>query len=272
MNYTMADFLAADISVTEIDNIWYGQTAHWQRNAAPREMEGLLFFFSGGNHYNFGDFSFDARAGQIVRLPAGIPYGGDSITDERLQFICIDFYTARPGDFLHFPMPFAYTPADADSVVRQMRALHEKWHAHALCGKLACKAELMQLLARLAAEYAAAALHCDNRCRILRITEFIRQNAPRHDFRMAEAAEHFFLSEAQLRRVFAAELGMSPSAYLTETRMELAKSLLSDPRELSVREIAEACGYTSVYYFSAVFREQIGCSPSEHRKKSRLLL
>ena len=272
MNYTAADFLAADISITEIVRIWHGHADHWQRYTAPREIEGLLFFFTGGNHYDFGDFSCDARAGQVVRLPAGIPYGGECLDGERLQFLCVDFKTAAPGEFLRFPMPFSYTPHDADSVMREMNGLFERWHAHTLCGRLACKAELTGLLAKLAAEYAAASLRGAGRSRILRITEYIRQNAPRHDFRMAEAAEHFFLSEAHLRRVFAAELGISPSAYLTGVRIELAKELLSDPRELSVREVAEACGYTSVYYFSGVFREQTGTSPSEFRKKGRLLL
>lgn len=61
------------------------------------------------------------------------------------------------------------------------------------------------------------------------------------------------------------ETGMTFSEALNTTRMEHAREMLSDTR-LSVGDISEKIGYSSLRYFSDVFRKYEGLSPSEYRK------
>ena len=62
-------------------------------------------------------------------------------------------------------------------------------------------------------------------------------------------------------------MGMSPDAYLIQTRMDRAKSLLQD-EELSVQEVAYLCGYDDPLYFSRAFSRLYGLSPSRFQQQS----
>lgn len=58
--------------------------------------------------------------------------------------------------------------------------------------------------------------------------------------------------------------GLTPINYLTEIRIRRAKELLRSG--ISVAEVAEKVGYFDNFYFSRVFKKQIGMSPSEYKK------
>ena len=68
-----------------------------------------------------------------------------------------------------------------------------------------------------------------------------------------------------VRRCFKEETGMTPYAYLTHLRMDLAKRLLSHSGNSSVKDIAIQCGYADQYYFSRVFSKSAGRSPIKYR-------
>ncbi len=59
-------------------------------------------------------------------------------------------------------------------------------------------------------------------------------------------------------------MGVSFKKHLTDVRMKHAKALLVNPT-LKVHQIAEQVGYTNGDYFSKIFKEQTGNSPSEYR-------
>ncbi len=66
------------------------------------------------------------------------------------------------------------------------------------------------------------------------------------------------------RKLFRAELGISPHRYRIRRRLDAACALLNRP-ELSIGEIAVRLGYASQYEFSAQFKRYMGCPPSNYR-------
>ena len=66
--------------------------------------------------------------------------------------------------------------------------------------------------------------------------------------------------------VFRKRLHQSPVAYLTDYRLERGAELLHGTA-LPVIEIALQCGFSSPSYFAEVFRQKMGCAPSEYRKR-----
>lgn len=70
-------------------------------------------------------------------------------------------------------------------------------------------------------------------------------------------------SARQLQRLFRTHLGLRPIQYLTELRLNQALILLAQT-ELTVQEVALACGYNSLGTFTKVFRERFGVSPSRY--------
>ena len=78
-----------------------------------------------------------------------------------------------------------------------------------------------------------------------------------------------FISASSLQRAFMKHLEMSPKQYLIRLRMNRALELLAK-NELSVKEIAFACGFKDEKYFSRAFKKRYGHSPS--RLKNNMII
>lgn len=72
------------------------------------------------------------------------------------------------------------------------------------------------------------------------------------------------MSPRQLERLFARHLGRTPKRYYMELRLERAHHLLVQT-QLSVIEIALACGFASAAHFSKCYRGQYGRTPYRQR-------
>ena len=90
----------------------------------------------------------------------------------------------------------------------------------------------------------------------------------RSDLSIEEIADRLAVSSSHLSRLFSAELGQPPSAYLTDVRIRHATELL-EQGDLSIKEIAAQCGYRDPNYFSRAFRTATGQSPSDFSRTRR---
>jgi AraC family transcriptional regulator of arabinose operon len=77
---------------------------------------------------------------------------------------------------------------------------------------------------------------------------------------VADIAAHVGLSPSHLSALFARHLGLPPNACLIETRLREAKVLLA--RGESVKRTARAVGFNSQHYFSRLFHQRTGLSPT----------
>lgn len=80
-----------------------------------------------------------------------------------------------------------------------------------------------------------------------------------------DLARRLGISDRHLRRIFAAEHGVSPLQYLQTRRLLLAKQLLADSA-LPITEVAAAAGFRSLRRFNAAFVEQYRLQPSALRR------
>jgi AraC-like DNA-binding protein/quercetin dioxygenase-like cupin family protein len=74
------------------------------------------------------------------------------------------------------------------------------------------------------------------------------------------------LSERTLRRRFPAVTGMTWRAYLLQSRLLRAMTLLAEPRR-SVLDVATAVGFTSPSAFTRAFQQVTGETPSAYRRR-----
>jgi len=86
---------------------------------------------------------------------------------------------------------------------------------------------------------------------------------------LREAAEHAGIGYDHLRHAVKALRGRSLVRYLTEVRIERAKTLLVHHSQLSLKQIATLCGFRDEYYFSAVFRRYACMPPGRYRAHRR---
>ena len=95
------------------------------------------------------------------------------------------------------------------------------------------------------------------------LTAFHR--APAEDWSVASLAREAGLSRTGFAERFSARLGVTPMAYVTSWRMQIAREALAG-RGLTVAEAAELSGYASESAFSRVFKKEIGVSPAAVRQ------
>jgi len=68
-----------------------------------------------------------------------------------------------------------------------------------------------------------------------------------------------------LSKVFRRQTGKSPTEYLTDLRIERAKSLMETRNDLLVRDVALLVGFNDPHYFSKLFRKMTGLLPSQYQ-------
>lgn len=96
---------------------------------------------------------------------------------------------------------------------------------------------------------------------------FVREHFAER-FSISDLASAAFLSERECFRVFRKSLHMSPVEYVKSVRLQAACGQLAKTRK-SITEIVHACGFGSSSYFGKTFRDAMGCTPMEYRRKWR---
>lgn len=82
---------------------------------------------------------------------------------------------------------------------------------------------------------------------------------------LSELAKMFSVSEGHLSRTFKKKTGTTISQYITTLRLTSARRLL-ESSSMSVRDIAENVGFSSLNHFDKIFKKDHGFTPSEYMK------
>lgn len=99
---------------------------------------------------------------------------------------------------------------------------------------------------------------------------FIQNNLEQR-ITLSEISKKVCLSPRFFHGVFKSVKGITPSEYLLEQRIILAKKLLR-LNNSSLSEIAMQCGFGSQGYFSYVFKNYTGITPKKYRDKKQIII
>lgn len=83
-----------------------------------------------------------------------------------------------------------------------------------------------------------------------------------------QLAEEAHMNKYYLSHAFKREFGVSPINYMISRRIEESKYLLAET-DLSMSQIAQLLGFSSLSYFSQVFRRSQAVSPMEYRHSTK---
>jgi transcriptional regulator GlxA family with amidase domain len=93
---------------------------------------------------------------------------------------------------------------------------------------------------------------------------------PDADHTVERLAARVSMSPRHFARVFRAEVGCTPAAYVERVRLEAARRLL-ETTSLPVDEVARTCGFGTVETLRRAFARRVGASPTEYRDRFRSL-
>ena len=97
-----------------------------------------------------------------------------------------------------------------------------------------------------------------------KIEDYLKANLSKN-LSLEDMSNALSISQSKLKKIFKEERDSSPIAYFNALKILRAKQLLKEST-LNVSQIAEALGFTYENYFSKVFKEKTGLSPSEYAK------
>jgi AraC family transcriptional regulator len=102
--------------------------------------------------------------------------------------------------------------------------------------------------------------------RLQRVVEYIQANLVK-EITVEELAAAASLSRFHFSRMFKASTGQSPSRFIGQQRLHLAKSLLAAGK--SIAGVAHVCRFSSESNFVRSFRRATGCTPGRYRSLVR---
>jgi AraC family transcriptional regulator of arabinose operon len=120
---------------------------------------------------------------------------------------------------------------------------------------------LMQLQSLHTTERNAAVLATSNR--FAHTLHYIKENIA-EKISVDDLSAQAYMSKPNFYRAFKQEFGLSPIDYIIKERMRLAKRCLRNPT-LSITEICFKAGFSNLAYFTRMFRQLEGMTPTDYR-------
>lgn len=230
-----------------------------------RPNAGLIYILEGEMRYRFADEStLVASAGDILFLARDSLYSMELLQSPyRFIFANFDFADGSPAlESATFPMQ------NARAVESQFRRMLEKWRLQKPGVTEDCLSILYALHAEMQRSRTAAYIPVAKRTRLDAALQFISENFADENLKIADAAKVAGMGESHFRRLFKSAYAVSPVKYISLLRINRAKEYIRYSGD-SFSEIAQKCGFASVYYFSRIFKKEAGCTPGEYRAKHK---
>lgn len=101
---------------------------------------------------------------------------------------------------------------------------------------------------------------------ISKAVNYIEANYKKH-LSIEEVADYVSLSKSHFYTKFKKEVGTTPNGYATAFRISQARYLLIHTNN-AIQAIGTSVGYSDALYFSRVFKQKCGTSPTEYRRMS----
>ncbi|SFI29341.1 AraC-type DNA-binding protein [Paenibacillus sp. UNC496MF] len=168
------------------------------------------------------------------------------------------------NDRLYF-IPSRFRPADPLPLEKSLFEVIREFAAKPPFYELRLKSAMLAILARIMREhYWGSAMKSGGQLeRLSEVRAYLDDNAHR-GVQLDELAERFHVSKFHLIHLFKKGFQMTPIQYHQKIRIEKAKTMIRYTY-LSIQEIADQLGYSTIHAFSRAFKANAGCSPSGYR-------
>ncbi len=107
------------------------------------------------------------------------------------------------------------------------------------------------------------------KAKIVRATMGYISSNLNNKLKVDEVAQEMGFSPQHLNRLFIDEVGITACEYITKTKLQEAKRLLTET-DMSISKISDKLNYWDSTHFAKTFRKMTGVTPSEFRKNTSL--
>ena len=114
----------------------------------------------------------------------------------------------------------------------------------------------------------AANLTEDDRQFLSQLTSIVSAAIGKGNPDIEALAEQMHINGVTLRRRLYQTMAVTPKAFIHQVRMQKAKHLLQNYRDLTIADVAEKCGYSQMSNFTRAFTNFYGIMPTDARSQT----
>jgi AraC-like DNA-binding protein len=236
-------------------------TPSWQIVQAPLHAVDLTYIVGGKAEYFVDGTGYIVKAGDLIYIPQGSMRSAVTFEDDLMEGYCLNFRLKNlKGQDVELPFPRISSIGIHQDIISLFNDLHNDYYRREPGYRMKLAGWMQFILHRYMEliVFKNSSVVLDNRIdRVLRyITKHYSENLS-----IQSLSQKFGLCQSYFGALFTQTTGMSFRQYLVKVRLNVAEDMLLSG-EYSVSAVAEACGFTDVFYFSKVFKTSRGVSPS----------
>ncbi|MGP3784612.1 helix-turn-helix domain-containing protein [Paenibacillus sp. 1A_MP2] len=166
-----------------------------------------------------------------------------------------------------FQLPYAYQPLAPVNLYRHVDSMYEEWNRRQIFERFHVKIFFYQFVYTLVQQLKLQGVTSKEKDMVEEIIQYIHEHF-NESISLESLAEQWNYSIQYLSKQFKLRTGRSPIEYVIQARMAKAKELMIRT-DATAQEIASSVGYSDVFYFTRLFKKQVGMTPGQYKKKMK---
>lgn len=227
----------------------------------------LLYLYSGELNITYGKKSDVLKCGQLIIIPPKTPFSYSNTKKSRTEYMWINFTGSKAESLINaaeIPTNKPFTVTIPQYIFEGFETFFTEFRHRPFLYELSISYKLAHLMV-LFSRSTGGRVRNKKSGPLTDTLIYIGENYTQ-DISTEKLAEMEHLSCAHFRRLFKEKTGMTPTQYITAMRLKYAEQILLET-DLSIKEVAKSVGFSDQLYFSKVFSNHFGFSPTEFRKR-----
>lgn len=242
-----------NIRINKIISFFSSTVKTGEHREVSRKYTGLVFAPNGRLIYRQGKNEYISDKNHVLLFPENSVYSIDCIEGDEcalVNFKC----DLEKGRFMSFAVSDMAPYIELYKRLREVYYVGRSENAFHTC---------LSIIYKMLSMLEAGVETYDKTGYVKRALEYMSDNISLAELSNEDIASELNISTVYFRKLFSEEIGVSPMKYLCGMRIEKARELLRIP-DVSITELSEKLGYSSVYSFSRAFARECGIPPSEY--------
>jgi len=244
----------------------------WHSTPHAHNYTELFYIIGGDGQFLVEDERFPVRTDQLVIVNPNIIHTELSYEARPLEYIVLgieglEISTSGSNEDRYC----IYAFPSANQVLTCMKNILQEMQDRNLEHQIVCQAYMDILVVQLMRSTNVSRTHVSGSSPSNRQCAAVRRYIDLH-FKEAlsldQLAEESHMNKYYLSHAFKQQYGVSPINYMISRRLEESKYLLAET-DLSMSQIAQLLGFSSLSYFSQLFRRTQSVSPREYRQNAK---
>ncbi len=220
-----------------------------QMQVEARPFSALAFRCQGSGTLQCGGKSWHLDAGDVLYMPQGLSYSREY---DKTEILLLHFITGKND-----PEPEVFHLKNPDEIRRQFHKAHILWEEKGPGYMAKCYSIFYKISGLLAENEAQVGLPPY----FLHAVSLLNEGFRNTQLRIPQICKEANISETVFRQLFRQHYGKPPVEYVTELRLECARTLISNG--YSVERTATESGFSDGKYFSRIVKRYWGCTPRQ---------